>query len=614
MEIPVSTTAQGGAGISRRAALALGTGALVGTSGCVRRVRSLLNRDAPTQVSLSVKTVPADADARATRIARALVEHLVAVGADAQVVPMDRESLYRDVLINNNFDLYVAPFNADDNPDFLRPLLHSQFGVEAGWQNPFGYADLDVDRLLERQRRESGRDRRRTLAKIQRKIASAQPFTVVAFVDEIRAVRTDRISGWTDVHTPLGYLSLESKVDPGVGPRGLDAGEGSEGRGRHPSRWGVRMALGDARPLENLNPLAVASRDDGTITSLLYDPLGRRVDGRIQPWLADAWRWADDGRELEVWLREDLQWHDGEALTAEDAAFTYRFLQDTSMGEADSPIPAPAYRGPSSLIAGIEATGTRQFRLRLRPCSRAVARRTLQVPVLPAHIWQGKTGMASVAGINAGRGVTEALVWGNRNPVGSGPLQMARLRLRESLALVPFEDHFLERGPSDPHLRPYHGGFTPEQLVFRRSPSGEASIGMVRRGDVDGTASDVLASHVPVIGRDDALKLRVDRARTFYHVGFNVRRSPLGNPRFRRATARLLDKEHLVEDILGGYGVPAASPLARHTALASELTWTGEDPELPFPGQNGQLDTERGREAFRKAGYRYTDNGKLLAN
>lgn len=614
--------------VGRRSVLAVAGAALAGSAGCVRQTRALLTRDDSSRVSLSIKTVPADADPRATRIARFLAEKLQAVGVDASVALMSRESLYRDVLVNQQFDLYVARHPARADPDFLRTLLHSRFAVEPGWQNPFGFADLDVDRLLERQRRLTGRARRRTLAKLQREVTETQPFTVVAFPDEIRAVRADRIVGWShaDVHTPLGYLALSERDPPdsvgdlGPGNTSRNASVPREGGRREPEPPddpGVGMALTDVRALENLNPLSVAFRDEGVITGLLYDPLGRRVEGRVRPWLAASWDWVADARDaptLEVRLREDLRWHDGEALTAADVAFTYRFLGDTSLGRRDSPVPAPRFRGRESVVDGTEVVDDRTVRLHARPGTRDVVRWALTVPVLPEHVWRETAQQATVAGVDADVAVTEALVWSNQQPVGSGPLRVEDLRVQKSLSLERFEDHFLTREASDPYLRPYRGGFEPGRLTFHRAPSTAAAVSMVRSGDVDGTASGVLPENVPAIGRDDRLQLYVNRSRSFYHLGFNVRRAPFANTRFRRAVARLLDEDHLVRRAFDGYGSPAASPLARHVALAPGLAWDGRDPGLAFPGEDGALDIERARRAFRRAGYRYDDDGALLTS
>lgn len=595
--------------VSRRRYLgAAGSAALAGSAGCIREVRSLVTRDNPDQVSLAIKTTPADADQRAIRIARFLAQRLSEVGIRATITPMSRESLYRDVLLNHAFQLYVAPFPGRVDPDFLRSLLHSRFATEPGWQNPVGYANLQVDDLLDRQRRETGHNRRRTLASIQQAVARDQPFTVVGFPDEIRGVRSDSFTGWqrSSVHSALGYLGL----DPVEGESAsADAAEG-ETEGRR-----LRMTLTDSRPTENLNPIAVEARTGGRILDLVYDPLARGVDGRIRPWMAESVDWSGASETAAtVTLRPDLTWHDGEPITAEDVAFTYEFLSDTSLGRLDSPVPSPRFRGRSSLVSDATALDERRVRLTFADTARPVAATSLTIPVLPRHVWKEMAVQATVAGVDVGGGVTRALVWGNPDPVGSGPYRVAGRTPSASLKLEAAEDHFLRRENLESHLRPYAGDPAVDRLVFTLVPSPAAAVEFVDGGDADGTASDLTAAEVPEIGRSDGMELVVEQPRSFYHVGYNLRRAPTSSPRFRRAVARLVDKQYLVESVFGGYGEPAASPLARHDAMDPSLAWNGTDPELPFAGDSGSLDVERAREAFRSAGYRYSEDGTLLAS
>jgi peptide/nickel transport system substrate-binding protein len=185
-------------------------GLAAGASGCLQRARSVVDRSGPRPISLSIKTVPTDSDPRAILIARFLAEKLDAVGIDATVAPMRPEEFLRDVLVNRRFEVYVGRHPGHHDPDFLRPLLHSRFDSEPGWQNPFGYANLQVDDLLVAQRLEAGRPRTETLRTLQRTVATDCPFAVVAFPDDIRAVRTDRYkyvrSFW---QLPKVYLSTD---------------------------------------------------------------------------------------------------------------------------------------------------------------------------------------------------------------------------------------------------------------------------------------------------------------------------------------------------------------------------------------------------------------------
>ena len=59
----------------------------------------------------------------------------------------------------------------------------------------------------------------------------------------------------------------------------------------------------------------------------VYDPLfARSPDLEPVPALATEARPSADGLTWEITLRDDVEWHDGEAFTADDVAFSYEFL------------------------------------------------------------------------------------------------------------------------------------------------------------------------------------------------------------------------------------------------------------------------------------------------
>jgi peptide/nickel transport system substrate-binding protein len=643
------TGSNGGSGLSRRALLSsLGLG-MAATGGCVRRMQSIVGRDTPGQLSLSVKTLPADADPRATRIARTLATNLGEVGIDARVVPMSREELMRDVLLNHAFDLYVAQHPGHHDASFLRPLLHSRFDSEPGWQNPFGYANLDLDDHLASLPRLRGGERSTALAEVQRKVARTQPFSVVAFPDEIRTARKDRFEGWSaaGVNSLESYLSVEptpsvaraagtrtrtrtptaTAVPDDVGSTasgggtestsGFGGGDGDGDGGLSPaptpsgsSAVELRMTLTDSRPTENLNPLAVEFRGSPDVTSLLYDPLARYVDGVPVPWLASTWEW-DEGTGApvaDVRLREGLRWHDGEPLTAEDVAFTYRFLHDTALGGLSTAVPTPRFRGRSTLVEDVEVLDGERLRVRFVPSTREQARWAFTIPLLPEHVWADRTAAASLPWLAKSATVTEALVWRNPEPVGSGPFRFRSSTVKQSVVLDANPDHFLVTDDLSGPAARFAGGPSIDRLRFRVVPSAGAALELLRTGAADATASPLSPDEVPRIGRSPELSLHVRPSKRFYHVGFNARRAPLSNPRFRRSVARLLDKEGIAETVFDGYATPAATPLARDDTALASLAWEGADPELPFAGSDGELDVRTARDFFREAGYQYVDD------
>ncbi|USZ69388.1 ABC transporter substrate-binding protein [Halorussus salilacus] len=580
--------------LGRRALLA--GAATASTAGCLDRVERAFDPEDPEQVSLRIASASRDADEYGMQIARHLAERCREAGITTSVHPVEREELERRVLLNHEYDVYVAQFpkTGSVDPDDLYPILHSAFEPGLGWQNPFGYVDDDVDDRLATQRRTEGSNRREAVVDLQQTLARTQPFVPVAFPDVIRALRPGRFEEWsTDgLDSALAYLSLSP----------------AEGDEPHEEFRGV---LTDGRATENLNPLSVEFRRHGAVIDLLYGSLARRIDGEVRPWLAEEWSF-DGGDEptATVALRADLAWHDGEDLTAEDVAFTYRFLADTSLGDADDPVPSGRYRGRSSLVADIEAADERTVRIEFEESSETVARRAFTVPVLPEHVWADRSDRTSIEGMDVEGEVTEALVWTNPDPVGSGPFEFVRSTPREMLLLERHPDHFLweaEEGVAERFGDPAF-----DRLSLRVASSDVTAIERVAAGQADATVTGVGTETVSRIEDADGLELAVDRSRAFYHVGFNCRREPMVDADFRRALAGLLDKAFVADDLLDGYATPIASPLAGTEWLPEGLEFDGRDPTVPFYGTDGELDAERAREAFRDAGFEYTDDGRLV--
>ncbi|WP_049923980.1 ABC transporter substrate-binding protein [Halopiger djelfimassiliensis] len=586
-------------GVSRRAMLAAATGLTVSSSGCIRRVRSIVNRDAIEPLSLTITTLPADGDRESIQLAREIASVLEAVGIDVSIEMRSNEEFLRAILINHDFDVYVGRHPGGTDPDVLYEALHSRYAEEAGWQNPFGFTNLTFDTLLEEQRRAVGEERSAAVATVLEALAVEQPFVPICVPEEYRLVRSDRFDGWNDGHlaTRLGYLGLESLGDAD-GKRTL------------------RVVHTDARPSQNLNPLSVEYRNRGTFTDLLYDSLASpdvdavagdgESDGieTLRPWLAADWEWSDDAT-MTVELREGCRFHDGEPVTTDDVVFTYRFLADTTLGDGEFPSPSPRHRGRVAAVDGVDRIDTHRVELSF-DAGDAAAERALTVPVLPEHVWLDRATKADVPGVRVADGTTEALVADNVPPVGSGPFRFVDRAEREHVTFERFDEHFtLRKGVALPEP-------TVDELRIRIDPRSTSAIELVETESADVTSS-TLDTYVldDVIGSTgDGVELLESPSWTFYHLGFNARRAPFSNPRFRRAVARVIDKAWLVETVFDGYARPIAAPVADEW-VPDSLAWNGEDPETPFLGSDGDLDVEAARDAFEAAGFRYDETDRL---
>jgi len=576
---------------TRRALLAGGAASVVGLSGCVRRVRNLRGGQETEQPILQIKMLPSDTDPFASRIASHLVANLETAGVDARPVPTDPETLYEEVLLGHEFDMYIGqlPFRPQSDPDVCYPLLHSRFETEIGWQNPFGFTDPDCDALFERQRADA--DRTEPVTDMQNRIADRQPLTPIYLPDAIIGVRDDRFSGWEAAVDELPYGLL--RVDPREDDETL------------------RLISTDERLTTNLNPISAIHRQTLSLLALLYEPLVVDTGERRLPWLADETEWDDEASAISVSLRPELRWHDGEPLTAEDVAFSYELLQDTALGTAAHPIAAPQFRGSSTLIGDVTVESDRRLRIDCAETTQAVAEGVLTVPILPAHIWDAYTDTVSVAGIEVDAETTEALITDNAEPVGSGPFAFSEATAGDELVLSRFDDHFL-RSTDDDRLADFQGGPAVSTLVVDVGFSHGAAVEIIASGEADATITPLAPESVDQLADETAVTTHTHRSYGIYHLGFNTRNSPLSNPNFRRLVARLVDKAYLVEEVFEGFGEPVASPLAATDWLADELQWREtKDPAVPFLGSNGEVDVEAAREAFIEAGFRYDEEGEL---
>ncbi len=534
------------------------------------------------QLSMAITTLPADSDRQSIRLSRELADVFETVGIDVSFDIRSPVDFRRTVLYDHEFDVCIVEHPGGTDPDFLYEALHSVYADESGWQNPFGYTNLTVDDSLETQRQLEGEKRREAVTDVLQEVAIEQPFAPICIPDRHCAVRTDRFDGWDDraLATPRGYLGLDPAPDVST----------------------LRATHTDSRPTANLNPLAVDYRGEGPFVGLLYDSLATETaDGEIEPWFANSWEW--DGGTLDVRLRTDCPFHDGEPMTAEDVAFTYRFLADMHLGQRDAATPAPRYRGLVEAVDSVEVVHRDRLELRI-DAGRPVGERALLAPILPAHVWRERTGGANgPGGATIAQGTTQAVVTENVPPIGSGPFRFADRSEGEGLTLERFDDHFTLR-PSVDLPAP-----TVDELTVRIDPPGAAAQRVVD-DTADVTTSPLGANVVDGFEESDDTRVLESPSWSFYCLGFNARDAPFSNPRFRRAIAQLIDKEWLVDEVFRGHARPVATPVTEEWTPES-LEWDGSDPETPFLGTDGEVDETAVEAAFEDAGFRYDERGRL---
>lgn len=106
-----------------------------------------------------------------------------------------------------------------------------------------------------------------------------------------------------------------------------DAGETSTTS----TKTSLKIAVGS--DFQNIVPLSnniAVGNKDGAIIFALYDPLVWRDsdDGSIKPCIAKEWEISDDGLTYTLKLRDDVTFHNGMKMTANDVAWSLNLLLD----------------------------------------------------------------------------------------------------------------------------------------------------------------------------------------------------------------------------------------------------------------------------------------------
>ena len=130
----------------------------------------------------------------------------------------------------------------------------------------------------------------------------------------------------------LGLLLLASMAACGGG-NSQDQGGGGSGAGAdHSGRTDVNYGL--SSDIASLDPVYTTDQISTILYRQLYDTLiVKGEDGTWQPKLAESWELSDDEMVYTFHLRQDVKFHDGSGMTAEDVAYSVnRAIESAATG------------------------------------------------------------------------------------------------------------------------------------------------------------------------------------------------------------------------------------------------------------------------------------------
>jgi len=299
--------------------------------------------------------------------------------------------------------------------------------------------------------------------------------------------------------------------------------------------------------------------------------------GNVMPWLASRYERSSDGLRYTFELRDNLTWHDGKPLTADDVVFTFDYY-----AAQNALLPPYVIFRPDN-VAKVRALGARTVEFQLdRPVVTFVTGVAASIPIIPGHIW------SSIKDAGAAQGL-EVLV-------GSGPYRLESYSRGQGAYLYTANDNFFLGKPfvKRIELRPVEDALT--ALVAKEIDTGGAGF--------PGATDDVLAP----FGSDPfaILEGRSDFVAALYWN--QTKGGALADVRFRRACAMAIDRNDIVKRLAAGRGEPGNPGfLPQGHRYHVEVEQYPFDPE----GANRLLD-EAGYVRANPGGVRKDPEGKAL--
>lgn len=339
--------------------------------------------------------------------------------------------------------------------------------------------------------------------------------------------------------------SSDEEAVPAAGTDGAGGAEKSAG-------GTLQVAIG-SEP-ENLDPHKVrAGTDQYFMVNVFERLLDRDQDGSLVPGLATDHSVSDDGTAFTFNLREDVRFHNGEEMTAEDVAYSFERYVDPELGNTFAYLLAK--------LDHVEVVDDHTVIVHLTEFDGSF---------LPGG------GFASI--------VPKGYVEENgddhfaENPVGTGPLKFVDRKIRQSFTLERFDDYWGEAPAFD-------------RYEFQIASDANARVAAVRSGAAD-LISQVPPQNLEQLKNDPNLTVVSGYTAENVWLKFGaLEGKPWEDPRVRQAMDFAIDKQAIIDQVLNGLGVPyiGVAPLSAGYDRA-------EFEQRPF-------DPDRARDLLAEAGY-----------
>jgi len=283
-----------------------------------------------------------------------------------------------------------------------------------------------------------------------------------------------------------------------------------------------------------INPLYSDFSDvDSDISGLVFSSLFKRdANGKLVNDLAESYEVSQENKVYDFKIRDDVKWHNGKALTADDIVFTFSAIKD---GRYNSPL--------EKSFAGVQVERRGDYEIRFvldEPY--AAFLELLTFGILPQDLWyKFSPESAALAGLNL-------------KPIGSGPYKASSFVKDENTGEIK---SYILTANKDYYGRPP----LVEKIKFVFFPNFEEAVTALNEGKINGIGYLPRRLKEGLAARDSLnfYKLNIPQLTAVF---FNKQNNEfLADRRLRQALALAINKGDIVKNDLGGDARPIDGPI-----------------------------------------------------
>ena len=272
----------------------------------------------------------------------------------------------------------------------------------------------------------------------------------------------------------------------------------------------------------NIAKISDCSSDFPVMAQIYEGLLTIDETGNVAPGLATEWAFADDGLSMNMKLREDVSFSNGEKFNAEAVAKCLNYYISAECGHV--------FKGSDlSLIAGVDVVGEYEVKINLSAVDAALG---LELAGSSGYIMAPSV-------IDKGEM--------NTNPIGTGPFVLKEYKEGESIELVANPNYYKMGADGKP--LPYLDGI--KYIVITDDTTKTTNL---LSGDLDGVDRHGSTTSVLAAQAADNMATYQCPITNVYNISMNLHYEPLKDIRVRQAIAYALNGQEIVDIAMEGLG------------------------------------------------------------